>query len=654
MSAGDSQSKTSRRSHREDAASAPAPGRGPLGALAALIVVYLAVPLVFFAVRFTTSPRRGFHVPGLLSALWISVSCATIALVVMTVLGVPLAYLLARSRGPVSTVIGVIVQIPLALPPLMSGIILIYVVGPYTTLGRMFNGNLTNSRAGVVIAMTFVSAPFLIVAARAGFAGVDRGLLDVAGTLGHSETSQFLRVAVPVASPSIRAGMLLAWLRAFGEFGAVVVLAYNPTSLPVFTYNQFSGVGLSTTLAPTALAVGVATLAVAISRLTWPRARAPIAPAEPAEPGAIALRIASAPVRFDVSQRIGSFQLDLACATPVQHLAVLGPSGAGKSALLRNLAGVARNPAARFWSGAELLSDLPSGARHVGYMAQGFSLFPNMSVWRNLMFPKRATAELARYWLHELRLDGLEDRRPSQISGGQRQRVALAQVLCNQPRALLLDEPFSALDLPVRTELRRVLRRLQRETGVATVVVTHDPQEAAFLADEILVISAGHVIQAGDARGVIAAPASPQVARLVGVANLFDATVTAAGTLDVSGAEIAADTTGATVGQPVAWSVRPDSLVVSGSTGHRAAHEAAGAARIVGKVVDVIDIATAFEVLVAVTPEIELQVHSAAPVELVAGDSCVVTYDPAAITVWPIDVPPGASVTATAQGASRA
>ncbi len=115
----------------------------------------------------------------------------------------------------------------------------------------------------------FVAAPFLIVAARAAFGSVDSALLDMAGTLGHSDVSRFWRVALPLAAPGIRAGMLLAWLRAFGEYGAVVILAYNPFSLPIYTYNQFSGTGLTNTLAPTALAVAVAVVVVILSRIRF-------------------------------------------------------------------------------------------------------------------------------------------------------------------------------------------------------------------------------------------------------------------------------------------------------------------------------------------------------------------------------------------------
>jgi molybdate transport system permease protein len=128
-----------------------------------------------------------------------------------------------------------------------------------------------------------------------------------------------------------------------------------------------------------------------------------------------------------------------------------------------------------------------------------------------------ADVGLGSWWLKTLGLDGLEDRLPHQLSGGQRQRVSLAQAFSRSPRLVLLDEPFSALDAPVREELRRELRRLQRDAGLSTVLVTHDPQEAAFLADEIVVIADGQILQSGPSREVYHRPASPTVARLLGI-----------------------------------------------------------------------------------------------------------------------------------------
>ena len=241
--------------------------RSPLPWLGGLLALYLALPLVAFGIRFVSTHNRGFHAPGLFPSLYVSMACATISLTLITAFGIPLAYLLARSTSRLSSIVGLVVQLPLALPPLMSGIVLIYLVGPYTFLGRLFGGHLTDSLTGIVLAQTFVAAPFLIVTARAAFGSVDSALLDMAGTLGHSDVSRFRRVALPLAAPGIKAGMLLAWLRAFGEYGAVVILAYNPSSLPVYTYNQFSGTGLTNTLAPTALAVAVAMVVAVVSRI---------------------------------------------------------------------------------------------------------------------------------------------------------------------------------------------------------------------------------------------------------------------------------------------------------------------------------------------------------------------------------------------------
>ena len=487
--------------------------------------------------QFSTSrlPRA-----GLFPSLFVSLESATISLALITLLGVPLAYVLARSPGRLTSLIGLVVLLPLALPPLMSGILLIYLVGPYTFLGQLFGGRLTNSLAGIVLAQTFCAAPFLIVAARSAFGAVDPATLDMAATLGHSELSRFRHVALPLAAPGIRAGMVLAWLRAFGEYGAVIILAYHPFSLPVYTYNQFSGIGLPTTLAPTALALAVAAVVITLGRITprrhtaRPRARARTRPS----------RRQPRRHRSPSTSTTASGRSTLPCRTsPAEaSLAILGPSGSGKSTLLRSLAGLNGRAPGPVWYGGRSVERIAVESRQVGYVAQGFSLYPHLTVWQHLLFAEGATPGRAAYWLDHLHLDGLQDRYPDQISGGQRQRVALAQALCRSPELLLLDEPFSALDAPVRLELRRELRRLQHDTGLATVLVTHDPEEAAFLADEVIVISDGRALQSGSTRDLFTRPSSPEVARLLGVANLHRAVVDSDGWIDAEGVRIAAST----------------------------------------------------------------------------------------------------------------
>ena len=607
--------------------------RAVLGSLAGLLVLYLTLPLVAFAVRFTTTSRRGFHVAGLFPALWVSLSCATIALAIMTTLGVPLAYLLARSRGRVAAALGVVVQIPLALPPLMSGIILIYLVGPYTYLGRLFHGALTNSSVGVVIAMTFVASPFLIVAARAGFASIDAGLLDVAGTLGHGEFSQFLRVGVPQAASNIRAGMLLAWLRAFGEFGAVVVLAYNPTSLPIHAYNQFSGVGLPTTLAPTALAVLVAVAAVVLSRLRWRPRQSAEAPSSASRP---VTTLAAEPIGFDVNERFGDFHLQISQAEPVSHLAVLGASGSGKSALLRCLAGVDGTSGTELFSGSESLHKTSPQHRRVGYVAQGFALFSHLTVWQNLMFGTRATPQAAAYWLQRLHLDGLENRRSNELSGGQRQRVALGQALCNDPRVLLLDEPFSALDFPVRLELRRELRQLQREMAISTVLVTHDPLEAAYLSDQMMVLVDGRVVQSGSARSIFDRPNTPDVAKLLGVTNMSEGVIGATGIVENGALNIQANTASFVRGERVAWSIAPETVAVQPRGTHDHDTDVEPVQILSGTVLDVVDAGVSHECLVALSSTLTLCARRTTAFEVVAGQACEVVLPTSQLTLWPL------------------
>jgi molybdate transport system permease protein len=445
--------------------------RSPLLWLGALLVLYLLYPVAAFLVRLAQSGPLP-STPGLWDSLWISAISATISVALIALLGIPLAYVLARSTGRISRAVGVAVFVPMALPPLMSGILLLFVVGPYTPIGRLFGARLTNTLAGVVIAQTFVSAPFLIIAARAAFASVDPALDDVAATLGRSQLSRFFRVSLPASGAGIRDGLLLSWLRAFGEYGATVILSYHPYSLPVFNYVQFSSIGLPATVAPTALAILVAVVLVAVNYFR-PRIRHRPAAQVP-EPKKPAISPAT-PVSFDLNAHLGTFHLSLAHSAAKPRLAILGPSGSGKTMTLRCLAGLLGPDVGPISFDGQSVADTPVEARGVGYAPQSTGLFPHLTVWQHLCFAPDADPAVAAWWLTTLHLDGLQDRLPRQLSGGQRQRVSLARALSRGPRLLLLDEPFSALDAPVRDELRRELRRVQRQTGLSSVLVTHDP-----------------------------------------------------------------------------------------------------------------------------------------------------------------------------------
>ena len=582
-----------------------------LALLGALLVLYLAYPVGAFVIRLASSSDAGWHDQGLWSALRVSAIAATISLAIGVLTGVPLAFFLARRRGLISSVLNVLVQLPLAVPPLISGVLLIYIIGPYTFLGQLSGERLTQTMYGMVIAMSWVSIPFLVVAARSAFRAVDPSLSDVAATLGHRPLSTFLRVEVPAASEGIRAGMLLMWLRAFGEYGTVSVLAYHPYGLPVYVDNLFSSAPLSQTEAPTALAFGVAIVAIALGALHWrhrPRWRRGL------PVGAAPVVSSGTKVGFEVDEAVGGFSLRLTHREASQRLAIVGPSGAGKSLTLRSLAGLSHGASISF-NGSDV-SRLPAHKRGIGYVPQGYGLQPGRTVWQQARFGAGTSPARAAWWLQTLGLEELADRLPSELSGGQRQRVALARALARDPRVLLLDEPLSALDTPVRLALRRELRRLQQSVGLSTVLVTHDAREAAMLADDIIVLSAGRVLQSGPCSVVFRQPVSVEVAALLGIDNVF------AGP-PPQGARLAPGfDSGACL-----WRVAPEAVDLSASARPDLLHLGSGTVQ------DVIDLGAHFESIVEVDGLGSVRAYM--PVaELAAGSRCEVQAPAEAVSAW--------------------
>jgi molybdate transport system permease protein len=433
-------------------------------------------------------------------------------------------------------------------------------------------------------------------------------------------------VSLPLAASGIGAGLLLSWLRAFGEFGATVILAYHPYTLPVFTYVQFSGTGLPDTIAPTTLAVLTAFIVLGLAH--WrPRRRTAVVPTIPAaspppqrEPVSLGL---------DLDHRLGGFRLQLCHQASSPRLAILGPSGAGKSATLRCVAGLYGPRAGTIRFGSRDVTEVATERRGVGYVPQEPSLLPHLEAWDQLVFGAGTDAAVAAHWLHRLGLQGLETRRPGQLSGGQRQRVALARALSRSPDLLLLDEPFSSLDVPVRTELGRELRRLQRAIGVSSVVVTHDPEEAALLADEVIVIADGRILQAGPRAEVFGRPASPEVARLVGMQNLTTGVVTAPERLVSGGIELGVAPAPLPPGTIVLWSIRPERVSLAPGGPHSA------------MVVDAVDLGTTSELLLRLGHDLELRARPGAVVDAEPGQHRSVDIPADAIHVWPSTAAPG-------------
>ena len=207
---------------------------------------------------------------GAVKALRTSAMTSATAIVIATVLGIPLGYLLARGRLPLQRLWMGLIFLPMVVPGLAGGILLLLTYGPHSLIGGQLDRwalELTNNFAGIVLAQLFVSAPFVIVSAYAGFAAVDTKLELAAATLGDSRWDIFRRISLPIAWPGIAAGITLAWIRALGEFGATLVVAYHPHTVPVYLWVKFESEGLTGALPVAFLLVLLAMTAVTISML---------------------------------------------------------------------------------------------------------------------------------------------------------------------------------------------------------------------------------------------------------------------------------------------------------------------------------------------------------------------------------------------------
>jgi molybdate transport system ATP-binding protein len=276
---------------------------------------------------------------------------------------------------------------------------------------------------------------------------------------------------------------------------------------------------------------------------------------------------------FGLNVRLEAGQND---SGEAETLVLFGPSGAGKTTTLNLIAGLASPDAGEITLDGETLFrrarpgstvDVPARRRRVGYVFQSYALFPHMTALQNVAYPlwrapngpSRAGALVER-----MHLAHLADHYPGELSGGQQQRVALARALATEPRLLLLDEPFSALDAAVREHLQRDLRALQAELGLLVIYVTHRLEDAFVLGDRLAVVRDGCIAQAGRLEDVLRYPASPEVAQIMGIRNLFRARVTAVSPealhLDWSGLSIEAPPRPADIGAEVIAYIRPEEV----------------------------------------------------------------------------------------------
>ncbi|HTR57503.1 MAG TPA: ABC transporter ATP-binding protein [Casimicrobiaceae bacterium] len=255
---------------------------------------------------------------------------------------------------------------------------------------------------------------------------------------------------------------------------------------------------------------------------------------------------------------------------PGELVVCLGPSGCGKTTLLKLIAGFVKPDAGTIRLNGADVGALPTRERECGIVFQAYALFPHMRVWENVAYPLRVREirlderrKRAGAMLELVGLSGLADRLPAQLSGGQQQRVALARALVFGPRALLLDEPLSALDAATRVAMRDEVRRIQRSQNIATLLITHDQDEALSLADRIVLLRDGRLVQSGTPQQLYDAPADAFVAGFIGRANLLDAKAIDPETVETPVGRLVTPAHGRTAGSALKLLVRPERLEVA-------------------------------------------------------------------------------------------
>jgi len=595
-------------------------------ALAALLVLYFLLPLLLFLPDVSAARLAGELASGGLGrAVLVSLGSASLATALTGLAGIPLGYLLARDALRLGRVVRVVVLVPLVLPPIAAGVLLLNVFGPSGLVGGLLAAGgwtFVNAFGGVVLAQCFVVAPFVVLSSEAAFRALDPTLEEAAATLGQSGGRVFRRVALPLARHGLAAGLALAWTRAAGEFGATMVLAYHPHSLPVYLWVQLTSAGLGAALPVALVALLLAAGVLAAAQWAAGRESAPApdralrGPARDRPPeerppfharwaarsaarseGACGAETASpadegAPVlALEAEHRLGAFHLEASLEVGREIVTLFGPSGAGKTTLLRLVAGLDRPLRGRIRVAGKTVFASPDGdaatgdpagvwvpaeRRPVGMVFQQPALFPHLTVRQNILFGRERAAgalEEAGDLLRMVRLDGLEDRFPGELSGGQQQRVALARALLRRPAVLLLDEPFSGLDSNMKEQLLLDVHAIQRARGLGVLYITHDLRDACSLGDRTAVIADGRIAQVGPPLEVIRRPVSLDVARFVGTRNLLPGRVTGRedGRLRLrlqGGAPLLARATaGFAEGDPIVACVRPEAVDLVGPHG---------------------------------------------------------------------------------------
>jgi putative spermidine/putrescine transport system ATP-binding protein len=339
------------------------------------------------------------------------------------------------------------------------------------------------------------------------------------------------------------------------------------------------------------------------------------------------LRVEGLSRRFGEVVALDKVSLDIA---PGELLTILGPSGSGKTTLLKVVAGFEKPDAGRVLVDGQDITAMPPARRDIGMVFQNYALFPHLSVAGNVAFPLEmrnvGRAEITRRvgeTLALVELAGYGERLPKQLSGGQQQRVALARAIVFNPRLLLLDEPFGALDRKLRETMQLEVRRLQRRLGLTTIFITHDQEEALVLSDRIAVMNRGAIQQVADTTEIYERPANDFVADFVGESNIFHGTLTEPGVVTLSGGRRLLVSGKGKVGDRLGVLIRPERFADKGDN------------RFVGDVLEAVYLGASFKLRLACDGGLELIVRQPARGRLpAAGQRLEVGIDAGAIHVF--------------------
>ncbi|QPL05871.1 MULTISPECIES: molybdate ABC transporter permease subunit [Actinomyces] len=540
----------------------PRAARSPLPAPVLLLGILGAAALTLPFVGLGTRVAWA-DVPMLLAsgparaALGLSLRTCVIATAVSVLLGVPLALLLAR-QWPGVRVARVLAVLPMTMPPVVAGIALLSTLGKRGLLGPALEAagvQVSFTTTAVVIAQVFVSMPYLVVTLEAALRSRDGQAETVARTLGAGPWTVLGRVTLPLVAPALARGTALALGRSLGEFGATIAFAGSKEgvtrTMPLAIYLEREN-DTATSLALAVVLIALSLVVVAATSIPWhslplPRENWCYPPRElvlsPTRTGVIPHENWCYPPRgqdaagrsihlsFTCAERGVGLRLDVEAGRAV---ALVGPNGSGKSTACAVLAGLLDAEGGSVSVGGRLLDGgapgsvfVPAGRRGVALLSQAPGVFGHMSVLDNVAFGPRCRG-LARAAARERALDELvavgaahlAHRPGSQLSGGQAARVALARALATDPAVLVLDEPMAALDVTARQDMRLLVARRVAEEGLTLLLVTHDVLDLTALADEVVVLESGRVVESGPTARVLAAPSSSFTAHLTGTSVL--------------------------------------------------------------------------------------------------------------------------------------